>query len=539
MIEIRSGKNLVSGSGGDNSNIQHVKVNGSEITPDADKTIDLTIATKTSDLINDNNFVKDTDTATTDKFGVVKPDNSTITVQDGVLSANIDGLIDDTTSTNNKTYSSNKLENDFAKNADVLTLTNSIIYTPTGDYHPATKKYVDDALEALNGIMELKSRVDTVDDLPNDAETGWVYYVGLIDAESFETYVKLSDGNWLRIGSTNISLDGYLKIDDADILLKTKITICSSLPIASDTYVNQCYFNTTDGCIYQCILDTDDVAYKWNKIVSNESCIVVSNIEPTDTTKLWIDNSITDKMIIKAYDITSSTWKAVSSSLSSDVVESINYSNGILYVKYTNDDVVREYIVNGIGANIKESLINGNITINDKEIKVYDDTDVMKKLYYASEVNEGNVKVADYAEAVKEVADNSDPNVYYGHNSEGITGLYPFPIGTQDESKLITKEYLNVTEGWEKIITESLIPLNDKVMISVLKTVSNPTDIDVTIKEFNLENEITINHSDKVSIKDNQISIQNEFVGDNLTNSDGLLETDLSSYTQINRCEVK
>ena len=244
-------------------------------------------------------------------------------------------------------------------------------------------------------------------------------------------------------------------------------------------------------------------------------------------------------MIIKAYDITSSTWKAVSSSLSSDVVESINYSNGILYVKYTNDDVVREYIVNGIGANIKESLINGNITINDKEIKVYDDTDTMKKSDYASEVNEGNVKVADYAEAIKEVADNSEPNVYYGHNSEGITGLYPFPIGTQDESKLITKEYLNVTEGWEKIITESLIPLNDKVMISVLKTVSNPTDIDVTIKEFNLENEITINHSDKVSIKDNQISIQNEFIGDNLTNSDGLLETDLSSYTQINRCEVK
>ena len=38
---------------------------------------------------------------------------------------------------------------------------------------------------------------------------------------------------------------------------------------------------------------------------------------------------------------------------------------------------------------------------------------------------------------------------------------------------------------------------------------------DETIKEFNLENEITINHTDKVSIKNNQISIQNEFVGDN------------------------
>ena len=194
---------------------------------------------------------------------------------------------------------------------------------------------------------------------------------------------------------------------------------------------------------------------------------------------------------------------------------------------------------NSGSSNIERSDINGNIVVDGEEVKVYDDTNVMKKEDYDSEINKGNVKSADVADKIALLENNSEPNVYYGHNSEGITGLYPFPIGTQDESKLITKEYLNVTEGWEKIITESLIPLNDKVMISVLKTVSNPTDIDVTIKDFNLENEITINHSDKVSIKDNQISIQNEFVGDNLTNSDGLLETDLSSYTQINRCEVK
>ena len=34
---------------------------------------------------------------------------------------------------------------------DVLTLTNEVEYTPTTDYHPSTKKYVD---EAMQSVME-------------------------------------------------------------------------------------------------------------------------------------------------------------------------------------------------------------------------------------------------------------------------------------------------------------------------------------------------------------------------------------------------
>jgi len=36
------------------------------------------------------------------------------------------------------------LNDDFIQEASVLTLTNIIAYTPTADYHPATKKYIDD-----------------------------------------------------------------------------------------------------------------------------------------------------------------------------------------------------------------------------------------------------------------------------------------------------------------------------------------------------------------------------------------------------------
>lgn len=41
--------------------------------------------------------------------------------------------------------------------ADVLTKTNTTSYTPTADYHPATKKYVDDLNLAISGnTIQLK-----------------------------------------------------------------------------------------------------------------------------------------------------------------------------------------------------------------------------------------------------------------------------------------------------------------------------------------------------------------------------------------------
>lgn len=36
-----------------------------------------------------------------------------------------------------------------ANTSDVLTKTNTTSYTPSADYNPATKKYVDDAVEDL------------------------------------------------------------------------------------------------------------------------------------------------------------------------------------------------------------------------------------------------------------------------------------------------------------------------------------------------------------------------------------------------------
>lgn len=430
-VNITNGTCSSGGSGSENL-IESISVNGTTQTI-TNKNVDITVPTKTSDLTNDSNFVDNTKIATQTELGLVKVDSSTIVIQDGTISANVSSLIDNDTPSDDKTYSSNKVENDFAKKSDVLTLTNTVVYTPTGDYHPVTKKYVDDAISAING-MKLIDRVNTVSDLPSDANEGDVYYVGLDGADSFETYVKLNNGNWLKIGITTIDMNNYYNKDEINSLLKAKISICNTLPTASIDYNEQCYFNIFDRCIYQCILDNSD--YKWNKIVSNESPIYKSNVEPTDKTKLWLDTSDSTKILIKTYDETNSAWITLND-IPIEFIKNATYVNNKLtlifqddttleiplgsatgsgsgFEVYTNysllpttdvddktivyceedyEDVDNSVVYKKgfyeykegtgwelINVDIQESNTNGNIEVNGTDITVYDDTEIKERI---------------------------------------------------------------------------------------------------------------------------------------------------------------
>lgn len=48
----------------------------------------------------------------------------------------------------------------FISKEDVLSKTNTTFYTPSADYHPATKKYVDDNVEKVNRIMVSSDEID-------------------------------------------------------------------------------------------------------------------------------------------------------------------------------------------------------------------------------------------------------------------------------------------------------------------------------------------------------------------------------------------
>lgn len=92
---------------------------------------------------------------------------------------------------------------EFAFTDDVLTKTNTSSFTPTGDYQPATKKYVDDKhilLTITNGaLQQLISNLETSG---NDVETKISIVFG--DVHSFKDIVKkLLTTNTLYLSSSN------------------------------------------------------------------------------------------------------------------------------------------------------------------------------------------------------------------------------------------------------------------------------------------------------------------------------------------------
>jgi len=59
-------------------------------------------------------------------------------------------------------------------------------------------------------FVSIKGRVDTVNDLPSNAEEGWLYFVGLSTDPDLDEYVYTADNKWERIGSTAITVDSAL-----------------------------------------------------------------------------------------------------------------------------------------------------------------------------------------------------------------------------------------------------------------------------------------------------------------------------------------
>ena len=82
-------------------------------------------------------------------------------------------------------------------------ITNSVQYGLTADgvWHE---------WESGTSIVTLKGRVDTVSDLPSNAQPGWMYFVGLTTDAELSEYVYTDSGNWEYIGANVITIDSAL-----------------------------------------------------------------------------------------------------------------------------------------------------------------------------------------------------------------------------------------------------------------------------------------------------------------------------------------
>ena len=90
----------------------------------------------------------------------------------------------------------------------------------TGDYNDLSNK------PSINGVtlsgdksladiglvnpLIIKGRVDSESDLPSNAQTGWVYFVGLTTDEDLDEYVYTADGEWELLGISHIVVDSAI-----------------------------------------------------------------------------------------------------------------------------------------------------------------------------------------------------------------------------------------------------------------------------------------------------------------------------------------
>lgn len=89
-------------------------------------------------------------------------------------------------------------------------------------------------LGIINPMM-IKGRVNTVFDLPNNAEPGWVYFVGYPDASDLKEYVYTVDNKWEFVGYSSITVDSAFSTTSENPLQNKVITQCLT-PMSESDY---------------------------------------------------------------------------------------------------------------------------------------------------------------------------------------------------------------------------------------------------------------------------------------------------------------
>ena len=106
----------------------------------------------------------------------------------------------------------------FPYKKDVLLKDNTTAFTPSRDYHPATKKYVDDAVGNI-----VSFGVQLVDQLPTEnISTSTVYMVPSEKSEEQnvkDEYLYTAQG-WEMIGTTKVDLSNYYNKQEVDGLIE-------------------------------------------------------------------------------------------------------------------------------------------------------------------------------------------------------------------------------------------------------------------------------------------------------------------------------
>ena len=207
-------------TGGAPNVIEIVKVNGTALTPDSDKAVNVVVPTKVSELTNDVNLVIDANYVHTDN-------NYTLAEKQ-----KLEGL---------KNYDDTEIKNQIAQagkidvikvNGAAQAVTNKTVELtiPTNNnqiangagYQTASDVNVLIA-EAIGDIQGIS--ISIVTSLPATGQTGVLYFVSNPEGEnpnSYDEYIWLGS-SYEKIGAIDLDLTGYLKSSDVVAITNSEI----------------------------------------------------------------------------------------------------------------------------------------------------------------------------------------------------------------------------------------------------------------------------------------------------------------------------
>lgn len=147
-------------------------------------------------------------------------------------------------------------------------------------------------IDIVNPLI-IKGRVDSENDLPGNAQTGWVYFVGLTTDEDLDEYVYTADGEWELLGTSHIVVDSALSTTSENPVQNKVITEALNSKVGMEEVYGRgtqipngsdLHDYTTPG-VYYCG-STADARTLLNCPVENAFRLVVTNIVSD-----WVENT--------------------------------------------------------------------------------------------------------------------------------------------------------------------------------------------------------------------------------------------------------
>ena len=162
-----------------------------------------------------------------------------------------------------------------------LDVQNSKSYTPTSDYNPATKKYVDDIVSTVSTLS-----FQVVTELPTtDIQTNIIYLVPsttLSEQNVYDEYIYINNA-WEKIGSTAIDLSNYLAKDNT-----TAYTPTGDYNPATKQYVDSSVTNQAT---------TEETISGLKTFTTLPESSVVPTEDSQLVNKIYVDDSIPFKVL--------------------------------------------------------------------------------------------------------------------------------------------------------------------------------------------------------------------------------------------------